>query len=110
MSLIYQGDGFTQLARPNRLNAGESIDGNWSCLMGLYSQGGIELIAPTAVSAIGAHTDGEEYFIVSLSSADTEVLSPGKYILAIEISNNAISPAYNKETQEPLTVLAQLIA
>lgn len=106
---VKQGGALTWLARPNTLPRGESIGGDWSCRAGVYSPGAAEEIAPFNVSTKGLHTDGEEYFVVTITPTQMAELSVGTHQLAIEIRNPQSIPVYENESVIEVRVESQLI-
>ncbi len=105
-----QGDVFIFLVRPNALASGVSIDGSWSCRAGVYKlESGVEEVAPFVVSQKVTHEDGEEYFLVVISPAQTAALAVDKYNLAIEVRNPSTFPVYEKESVVPFILAPQLM-
>lgn len=106
---IRQGDSLVWLARPNTLAAGASIDGNWVCRIGVYTAAGVEAVAPFDVT--DKYTfDGDEHFVAALTRQHTAALDPGKYLLAIDVRNDSVSPSYSDESLVEIWILDQLIA
>lgn len=108
-ALIKQGDTLPWGVRPNTLGSGVAIDNNWSCREALYTDQGVEVIAPRGVTLKQPVEGGDEHFIPALSNADTESLEAGVYHWAIEVSNSTVEPEYNDESLIEVTVEAQLL-
>jgi len=105
-ALIRQGDSLVWLARPGTLASGDALSGGWVCLAGVYDAAGAETIAPWTVGDVQT-VDGEQHYVVALTSAQTGALDPGRYELVIEIRNDTVTPAYTHESSVVVQVLAE---
>lgn len=106
---VRQGDPLHWLARPDAIPTGVAIDGAWECKAGVFQTNGTELVAPFTVTDKVTHADGEEYFLVTITAAQTAALAIGTYLLVIQIENSIVSPVFGNETPVTFQVLKQLI-
>lgn len=107
-STIKQGDTLPWLARPNTLDAGDPLSSNWECRAGVFGADLAAVIDPFVVS--DKYTlAGDEYFIVALTRAQTKALDPGRYLLVIDVRNEALTPPYSDESHVELVVEAQAL-
>lgn len=106
---IKQGDTLTWLARPNALDAGDPIDGDWTCKAGLFATAGAAIIP--AYTVTDKHDiDGSEYYLVALTRAQTAALAPGVFLLVVDIRNDTTTPPYSQESVINVLVESQYIA
>lgn len=96
-SSIRQGEALTYLVRPNTLDAGVAIDGNWVCRAVLKDAAGDDAVNAWTVTDKRTHEDGEEYFVATLTKADTAPQAIGNYLWIIDVHNDSVSPPFSQE-------------
>lgn len=108
---LFQGDssGLIKL-RPNITDPNVVISDDWECKTSLLNNDGTVVIAPRTESM---KTDDDLFWIVGLSPSDTEDVTidqNSKYnecTWVIQVSNNTLDPAYNKELHIQVNVRKQ---
>lgn len=70
---------------------------------------GVEAIAPFPVTHKTIGKDGEDYFMVHLTKAQTASLPLGINTLAIDVANDQLVPSYSQEGHVLVGVSEQLI-
>lgn len=108
---LFQGDSSELLqVRPNIADPAEVISGDWVCTTKLVDVDKNEIVAARTETT---KTDDELHFVVSLSPTDTEAVTVGdlpvRVYWVIQMTNNVLSPAYNREKHLPVIVKKQAI-
>lgn len=109
MLSIFQGDsGDIFTIRPNIKDAFEVISNDWVCRTRLIGVDGTEYVAPRIESTL---SDDGLLWIITLSPDDTLTVPVAKNftscIWVIQVSNNALSPIYNREQHVKVNIKKQ---
>jgi len=107
---VYQGDlSDVYHVRPVYSGLADALSSDWACFQGVIDCDGNIVVDRVEVTAKVVDTNDKQRFLCALEPADTELLAVPNgynesYTWVIEVVNDSVSPAYNREVHIPLQV------
>jgi hypothetical protein len=90
-------------------NVGHRLDDGTLATLGVTYTCSIKVAGTAIERAVTDKTGDDKRFIAALTPTETNTLTPGQYVVAIEVINNSLTPPLRVETHIILTVSEQIV-
>jgi hypothetical protein len=90
-------------------NVGHRLDDGTLATLGVSYTCSIKVAGAGIERAVTDKTGDDKRFIAALTPTETNTLTPGQYVVAIEVINNGLTPPLRVETHIILTVSEQIV-